>query len=117
MLLLVAILHHPDAARKAREELDSVVGQDRLPTFEDEKSLPYVGALIKEVLRRVYDFRAVTALKSHSHIMLHRWRAIAPTGVPHATTKEDYYEGFLIPKGATVHANLRYALSPPLQVP
>ena len=42
---------HPDAQRKAQMEIDSVVGMDRLPDFDDETSLPYVSALVKEVMR------------------------------------------------------------------
>jgi hypothetical protein len=37
---------------RIQEELDSVVGRDRLPTFDDEQSLPYLVAFIKEVTRR-----------------------------------------------------------------
>jgi cytochrome P450 len=42
---------HPDAQRKAQMEIDNVVGVDRLPDFGDETSLPYVSALVKEVMR------------------------------------------------------------------
>lgn len=42
---------HPDAQRKAQIEIDNVVGMDRLPDFGDETSLPYVSALVKEVMR------------------------------------------------------------------
>ena len=35
------MLFHPAAQRKAQQEIDAVVGQDRLPTFEDRASLPY----------------------------------------------------------------------------
>jgi cytochrome P450 len=52
---------HPDAQRRAQMEIDNVVGTDRLPDFHDEKSLPYVSALIKEVLR---------------------WHPVAPIGIP-----------------------------------
>ncbi|PSR79232.1 hypothetical protein PHLCEN_2v7090 [Hermanssonia centrifuga] len=38
---------YPDIQARAQAELDRVVGRDRLPTFEDEKSLPYVRAIIK----------------------------------------------------------------------
>ena len=48
---LVALIRFPDAARKAREEVDKVVGRDRLPRFDDMDSLPYVRAFIKEVQR------------------------------------------------------------------
>ncbi|KAF5379337.1 hypothetical protein D9757_007605 [Collybiopsis confluens] len=37
--------------RKGQEELDRVVGRDRLPTFEDRNSLPYVEAIYREVMR------------------------------------------------------------------
>jgi len=44
----------PDAQAKAHKELDQVVGHGRLPDFDDEPKLPYIGALLKEVHR--YDF-------------------------------------------------------------
>jgi len=47
----VAMLLYPDTQKKAREELDSVIGRDRLPTFEDRPRLPFVDAVCKEVLR------------------------------------------------------------------
>ena len=50
---------HPEVAKKAQAEIDAVVGNDRLPTFEDRADLPYVDALSKEVLR---------------------WNAVTPTG-------------------------------------
>jgi hypothetical protein len=39
-----------EAQKKAQEELDRVIGRERLPTWGDEKNLPYVRSLIKEVL-------------------------------------------------------------------
>ena len=42
---------YPDVQRKAQEELDRVIGEDRLPGFEDRKNLPYVNALCKEIHR------------------------------------------------------------------
>ena len=38
---------YPEIQAKAHEELDRVVGRDRLPTIEDEKSMPYIHAIIK----------------------------------------------------------------------
>lgn len=49
----LAMLLYPDVQKKAQEELDRVVGTGRLPTFEDETSLPYVSAVVKEAMRRV----------------------------------------------------------------
>lgn len=45
------MLLYPDIQRKAQAEVDRVVGKDRLPDFSDEPALPYVTALVKEVLR------------------------------------------------------------------
>ncbi|KAG6856468.1 hypothetical protein H0H87_004047 [Tephrocybe sp. NHM501043] len=47
----LAMALHPDVAKKAQAEIDSVIGNDRLPTFDDRSELPYVDALAKEVLR------------------------------------------------------------------
>lgn len=80
---LAAVLN-PDAVRKAQKELDDVVGPDRLPSFEDEKNLHYIAAVVREVLR---------------------WRPVTAGGIPHAVTQDDTYMGYLIPKGATVIGN------------
>lgn len=45
------MLLYPDVQRKIQEEIDRVVGQDRLPEFSDESSMPYVSATVLEVLR------------------------------------------------------------------
>ena len=42
---------YPRVMRKAQQELDSVVGGDRLPTFTDRPSLPYMEALFTELFR------------------------------------------------------------------
>ena len=47
----LAMVEHPEVVAKAQKELDSVVGNDRLPTFADRKDLPYIEALFNECLR------------------------------------------------------------------
>ena len=47
----LAMLENPDAMAKAQKEIDSVVGNDRLPTFTDRENLPYLEALFNECLR------------------------------------------------------------------
>lgn len=42
---------YPEAMAKAQREIDSVVGNDRLPTLSDRKNLPYVDALFNECFR------------------------------------------------------------------
>jgi cytochrome P450 len=81
-----AMLLFPDAQRKAHVELDRVVGSERMTTMEDEDALPYIRCCIKESLR---------------------WMPTTMSGaVPHATTQDDHYDGFLIPRNAGVMNNV-----------
>lgn len=80
----MTMLNNPEAQRKAQEELDRVVGQDRLPTFQDMPDLTYVNAIVKET---------------------QRWRPVIAGGLAHATTKDDVYEGYWIKAGSTVIPN------------
>ncbi|VDB99168.1 unnamed protein product [Peniophora sp. CBMAI 1063] len=81
----LALVTHPDTLHAAHAELDAVVGPDRTPTYEDEERLPYVRAFVKEVLR---------------------WRPVAVLGgTPHASTEDDYFEGYYIPAGTTILGN------------
>ena len=45
------MISHPDVLTRAQQEIDRVVGKDRLPTFEDKDSLPYINALVHEAMR------------------------------------------------------------------
>ncbi|KZT69358.1 cytochrome P450 [Daedalea quercina L-15889] len=82
-VLLMAL--HQDIQKKMQAEIDSVVGDLRLPASTDRTSLPYFEAVLKEV---------------------YRWLAPAPLGTPHQVTESDVYEGFDIEKGATVITNI-----------
>lgn len=42
---------YPEVQAKAQKELDLVVGTDRLPEYSDRESLPYIEAIVNEVLR------------------------------------------------------------------
>jgi len=48
--IFVAMLYFPEVQSKAQAELDRVL-QGRLPEYGDLKDLPYVVALVKELLR------------------------------------------------------------------
>ncbi|KAJ7065515.1 cytochrome P450, partial [Mycena amicta] len=79
-----AMLAYPEVQRKAQAELDAVLGHGNLPTFDDQSSLPYVSALVKEVLR---------------------WRSVTPIAIPHYLAVEDEYRGYRIPAGSIVIGN------------
>ena len=81
----MAMVCYPEVQRKARTELDAVVGPDRLPAFADRDSLPYISAVVKEILR---------------------WRPVAPLGVPHSSTQDAEYNGYFIPGGSNIIVNL-----------
>ncbi|KDQ52205.1 hypothetical protein JAAARDRAFT_138959 [Jaapia argillacea MUCL 33604] len=96
-VLFLAMLTHPGAQKRAQEELDRVVGNSRLPVFSDRDQLPYIDALIKETLR---------------------WLPIAPlAGLPHASTEDDVYNGYLIPKGSIIFGNIWSILHDPMVYP
>ena len=50
-VFILAMLLHPEVQTSAQQELDKVLGEGDLPTFDDEPSLPYITALVREVLR------------------------------------------------------------------
>lgn len=47
----LAMTCFPDVQVNAQEELDRVVGKNRLPEFSDEVRLPYLAALLREIYR------------------------------------------------------------------
>ena len=49
--LILAMLNYPEIQERAQKELDAVVGSKRLPEHSDEADLPYISAIVKEVLR------------------------------------------------------------------
>lgn len=50
-MFVLAMLLHPECQIKAQEEIDAVVGQSRLPDFEDREHLPLVECIVQETLR------------------------------------------------------------------
>ena len=51
MIFLACVMFHPDVQRKIHEEMDRVVGDDRLPKHDDKASLHYLQAAWKEAAR------------------------------------------------------------------
>jgi hypothetical protein len=45
----LSMVHYPEEMKKLQDEIDKVVGDDRLPEFDDVPQLPRVRAVAKEV--------------------------------------------------------------------
>jgi len=81
---LLRLIHNPKIQQKLHDELDRVVGPNRLPDLEDRKSLPYLEATITEALR----------ISSVGPVAMHK------------TTVDTSLQGYHIPKSTTVLINL-----------
>lgn len=92
MVFVLVMLQNPEVQRKAQMEIDAVIGQKRLPNFGDRESLPYIEALLNEVMR---------------------WHPVTPLGVPHRNMTDDVYRKMFIPQGSTIIANTRYMMMNP----
>lgn len=42
---------HPELVKLAQAEIDTVVGRERIPELSDRDSMPYMEALLQEVMR------------------------------------------------------------------
>ncbi|POW03668.1 hypothetical protein PSTT_10926 [Puccinia striiformis] len=83
-VVIFAAASHPSEVKKVQDELESVVGNGRMPTFDDYPELPWVSAFVSETFR---------------------WRPVSAAGFMHATVKDDVYEGHFIPAGSWVIGN------------
>lgn len=81
---ILAMTKFPEVQAKAQAELDAVLGKGQIPTFNDQASLPYLTAVVKESLR---------------------YQQVAPLAIPHQLVKEDVYKGYTFPAGAVIIPN------------
>ncbi|KAM7191935.1 putative cytochrome P450 [Naviculisporaceae sp. PSN 640] len=82
---LMAMVTHRDVQKRAQQEIDAVIGTDRLPTLDDIDSLPYIRGCVKETLR---------------------WAPGITMLIPHSPLKDDIYEGHKIPAGSSIVLNV-----------
>ena len=62
MSWILAMVHYPEELKKLQGEVDKVVGDDRLPEFDDVPQLPRVRAVAKEVSKSSIDVLQVLEL-------------------------------------------------------
>ncbi|KAF9452681.1 cytochrome P450 [Macrolepiota fuliginosa MF-IS2] len=83
---------YPEAQKLAQEEIDRVIGHDRLPILADRPCLPLIQSLCYELLR---------------------WNPVTPLGIAHYLMEDDEYNGYQIPKGTTIIPNVWAVLHDP----
>ncbi|XP_072014455.1 cytochrome P450 2J3-like [Amphiura filiformis] len=84
---LLYMIKFPDVQKRVQEEIDSVVGRDRLPRLSDKPDLPYTQAVIHEIQR--FGSSVFSTLRYAKH--------------------DTEFLDFTIPKGSVMQNNLHSA--------
>ncbi|KAJ8341447.1 hypothetical protein SKAU_G00337380 [Synaphobranchus kaupii] len=82
--ILLLLVKYPHIQTKIQEQIDKVVGRDRLPSVEDKSSLVYLDAFIYETMR---------------------FTSFVPVTIPHSTTSDVTIDGVHIPRDTVVFIN------------
>ena len=106
------MLANPEAQRKAQEEIDKVIPAGHLPDFSDYDSLPYVAAIVKEMIRWQTVAPIGEDMKPVAELVLVVYIARGHAGIPHVVHEEDAYRGYRIPAGSMIIINLWYDVFP-----
>lgn len=113
-----AMIRFPQVQKKAQQQIDAIVGEDRSPLWSDYPDLPYVTMIVKETMR---------------------WRPVTPLAFPHALSEgkpgfsnhdlsrahseadlqsiDDMINGMKIPAGSTVILNVWGLHHDPIRFP
>ncbi|XP_042146318.1 cytochrome P450 2J2 [Ixodes scapularis] len=86
LYILLHCANNPGTVQaKIQKEIDRVVGCGRTPTWEDHRFMPYSTAVVWE---------------------MSRWRTILTLSLPREVNEDVFLNGYLIPKGTIVVANV-----------
>eukprot|EP00079_Xenopus_tropicalis_P036875 XP_017950646.1 PREDICTED: cytochrome P450 2D20-like isoform X2 [Xenopus tropicalis] len=86
---ILMMLRNPHIQDKVHQEIDQVIGRNRIPKMEDQRNMPYTNAVIHET---------------------QRYGNILPTALFHMAYRDTNIQGFNIPKGTTIIPNLTSVL-------
>ncbi|XP_028971940.2 cytochrome P450 2F3-like [Esox lucius] len=78
---VMVLIKYPKIQEHMQQEIDTVIGRERVPQMEDKKSLPFTDAVIHEV---------------------QRFLDIVPFNIPHYATKNISFRGYTIPQGTVI---------------
>ncbi|KAH7913699.1 cytochrome P450 [Hygrophoropsis aurantiaca] len=85
LTFLLAMALSPESQRRGQEEIDAIIGRERLANIADRSNTPFVDAIMKETLR---------------------WHPVAPLAIPHLLTQDDEYRGWTFTSGSLFMVNL-----------
>ncbi|KAJ7312031.1 hypothetical protein JRQ81_006362 [Phrynocephalus forsythii] len=82
---LLYMMANPEIQERCQQEIDAVLGNNACLKYEDRERLPYINAVIHEILR---------------------FSSVLPFGVGHAPIKDTLLSGYSVPKGTNVLINV-----------
>ncbi|XP_067317342.1 cytochrome P450 2G1-like [Anolis sagrei] len=86
------MMKYPEVEEKVHQEIDRVVGRNRVPAVKDRMNMPYTNAVIHEIQRLV---------------------DILPVALPRKVTEDTEFRGYLLPKDTNIITFLGSALHDP----
>ncbi|KAM5242827.1 cytochrome P450 2E1 [Hipposideros larvatus] len=78
---LLILMKYPDIEEKLHEEIDRVIGPSRIPAIKDRLEMPYMDAVVHEIMRFIN---------------------LVPSNLYHKATRDTVFRGYVIPKGTIV---------------
>ncbi|OZJ01796.1 hypothetical protein BZG36_05535, partial [Bifiguratus adelaidae] len=94
--LTAELANQPELQVTLQQEMRDVLGPDVCPKHDDTPKLPLLQSCVREALR------------------LH---PAGPIGLPHATSEDDVYNGYFIPKDTTILTNIYTMNRDPVKYP
>ncbi|KAM4696325.1 cytochrome P450 2G1-like [Rhinophrynus dorsalis] len=91
---ILILLYQPEIQDKLHEEIDQVIGRNRIPNIGDLSNMPYTEAVLNE---------------------MHRFSDITPLNVPRMATKDIQFRGYSLPQGTIIYPILCAVLHDPTQ--
>ena len=118
----VFMLENPDVMKKIQDEIDQNVGRDRTLTNADRSArqlfklnslgtISYLVDFFQQFMRSVYcrmcfSIAGLLPYTEAAILEIQRCASLVPLGVPHVNWKDITVDGYTIPKGTMLIANL-----------